>query len=142
MYVCKVITSLLNSKDSLQEQQIAAHVYGKECRTPSPGECRAILPLTVFLTLCDIIISTRVHAWTRSVFIVPESFYIGGGRGTQCLEAQLVIEKSLDARSCGAISSCDIRRYYDSICVLTVARFMLARGCDPALCVAVLCHQI
>ena len=108
----------------IHEQTIAARVYGKESHEPIASECRAILPLPSLLTLADIIVSTKLQKWLCSNFKVPKSVFIGGRPGTQCLDiafgTQLVVEKGLDEKSAGAISSCDIRRFYDSICVLSV----------------------
>jgi len=77
---------------------------------------------------------------------IHKSCYVGGVPGTQCLDiafgAQLLLEKALDDHSRGAIVSSDIRRFYDSICVLKVVRYLLSQGCPQNLCAAVLRSQM
>ena len=49
---------------------------------------------------------------------------------------QLTTEKGLDTHSAGAVATCDIRRYYDSLDPLLVTRFLVSKGCpwQTAIC--------
>ena len=55
---------------------------------------------------------------------------------------QAVIEKGLDDRSQGGIAQQDIQKYYDSVDIFLVIRWLQGRGVPVALCAAVLRHQI
>ena len=108
------------------------------------ADCRAILPLSAVLVVCDCLLSERVRSWAEVNLPSPVGCLVGGKRHTQCLDvahtAHLVIEKGLDDHSAGAITTFDIRRFYDSINPVRVARFLISRGMDPgtvAACVRV-----
>ena len=71
-----------------------------------------------------------------SLFPEVDSIFIGAMPQTQTLDImhglQSVIEKGLDSHSRSAIAQMDIRRYYDSIPLLRIYRYLVAKGCNPA----------
>ncbi len=113
--VCNVCSDFGSSSENVSNETICGRVYGKESDIPEANECRAILPLTVLLTLCDIVLAQKLTAWILTDVQVPSSRHVGGLPGTQCLDiahaAHLVIEEALDKKSSGAVATADIRRF-------------------------------
>ena len=79
-------------------------------------------------------------------FPVLQACYIGNKPKTQCLDVahvtQLVIEKGMDDQSNAAVATSDIRRLYDSINLMLVARYLLKHGCPAGLVRSVLLCQL
>ena len=140
------MSSFVNNRAACKQEVIVGRCYGKDCCSPSPGDCRAILPLPALLTLADIMLSTRVNKWIQDDLMPRSTCFIGALPGTQCLDishsVQLVVKKALDIKSRGAVATADIRRYYDSLNMLRVARFLVSRGCDAATVAACIRCQI
>ena len=111
-------------------------MYAKENMHTSPTDTRFILPLSATLQLLDVILSERFQSWiSRNVCLDP-SVHVGGRKGTQCLDlahlSHLAVEKGLDDNSRISIASSDVRRFFDSLPVLRLAIWLLARrhGCQ------------
>ena len=71
--------------------------------------------------------------------------FIGARRGTQTCDIghgiNLLMEKGLDCQSKSAVCQADIKRYYDSLPLLKIARWLLSKGVDRSLLAAALRHQ-
>jgi hypothetical protein len=76
---------------------------------------------------------------------VPECF-IGAVPGTQCLDVahglQSVIEKGLDNFGAAAVAQSDIEKYYDSLPMLRIIRWLTSRGVPAPLAACALRHQM
>ena len=145
-YVCKVMSRFVSCSDSISNMTIQARVYGKESSTPIASECRAILPLPAMLCLADCLMSFKLQQWADTRFTHIPNCFVGGRQHTQCLgiahAVHLVIEKGLDMHSAGAVVTSDVKRFYDSISVVRVARLMKQRGCNHALIAAMIRCQM
>lgn len=128
-YVTKARSMLASNCACIDYEHIQSRVFGMESACPTPGECRAILPLTAMLTLLDCMLSARLGTWCKESLRIEPWCLVGNTRRTQCLDAaftaQLVIEKGLDVHSSGAIAVADICKYYDSISIHKFACFAI-----------------
>ena len=76
---------------------------------------------------------------------VPECF-VGAIPGTQCLDAALglqsVIEKGLDNFGAAAVAQSDIEKYYDSLPILRIMRWLTSRGVPANAAACAVRHQM
>lgn len=76
----------------------------------------------------------------------PECCWFGALPATQPLDivhrCALVVENGLDLRGAGCAAQLDIKAYYDILFAVLCMWWLLDRGCDRALCAAVLRHQL
>jgi hypothetical protein len=80
------------------------------------------MPMTSLIALADAVLTNRIkQAWK---IVLPISICIGGAGGMQPSDishgATLMMEKSMDSHSRGAIACADVERYYDQIPLMTV----------------------
>ena len=72
--------------------------------------------------------------------------FIGGFEGTQCLDIahglQTVIEKGLDNFGAAAMAQADIEKYYDSLPVLRIARWLVSNGTPAYHAACLVRHQM
>jgi len=138
--IVSAFSMFINSDKHVCNETILGRVYGKESCHPPADECRAILPLSCMLVISDVIIADRLRLFLDEAFQIPQGVLVGGRPHTQCMDiacvSQFVVEKGLESHSQGSVATCDIRRYYDSIPLLCIARHLLQKGCHPALVVA------
>ena len=135
-----------SSTPRMSELNIRARVYGKASRVCTVDETRIILPLCSILAIFDCILPSLVKPFIDRIFVQPNGIFYGARACTQVLDIthglHTVIEKSLDCSSVGAIGQADVKQFYDSLILLRIFRFLVARGLDPALAAACLRHQL
>ena len=140
--VCSFLTRVMSSRQLMESISINGLLFAKARGAILASKTRAILPLPAILTWLDCILFKRLHPFVDSLFPEVESVFIGARPFTQTLDImhglQSVIEKGLDAHGQSAIAQMDIRRYYDSIHVLRVFRYLVDRHCDEASAICLL----
>ena len=90
------------------------------------------MPMTSLIALADAVLTNRLKlVWKVSL---PTSICIGGSSGMQPSDishgAALLMEKSMDNHSRGAIACADVERYYDQIPLMTVLEKLEEVGLD------------
>ena len=125
---------------------IKGRVYGKENCVTQAKDTRAILPLPSIMQILDALLSRCAHdLLSRFLPSQPECF-IGVLPKTQCLDIahgiQYVLEKGLDDFGRAAAAQCDIEKFYDSLPVMTIARFLIAKGMNASLASSLVRHQM
>lgn len=125
---------------------IRALAFGKKSHVPEAQAVRLIVPMTSKWRVLDVDLSERLNEWPGSLEPLPDSCMECGAKGSGAqqaiLGARLVIQKSLDDFSRGALLQTDIKQYYDHLSPVACARWMIARGCPSSLAAAAVRHQL
>ena len=128
-----VVLPIASSKSEMSSITIQGRVFAKCQGAMLATKTRAILPLPSILTILDCIFAYWWQPVIDALFPQLDSVFIGARPHTQTLDImhglQSVIEKGLDAHGCSAIAQMDIRRYYDSIPIVRVYRYFVAKKC-------------
>ena len=136
----------VSSTPRMKDLHICARVYGKTSRTCIVDDTRIILPLCSILVIYDSILFSLIILHIDRIFVQPNGIFHAARACTQVLDIthglQSVIEKSLDCNSIGAVGQADVKQFYDSLILLRILRFLVARGLDPSLAAACLRHQL
>ena len=107
-------------------------------RSPPQGHSPNDMVICVLSGLADSFLSNALPD-------IPECF-IGARPRTQCLDVadgiQYVLEKGLDNFGQAAAAQCDIEKYYDSLPVLEIVRWLVDRGLRPGIAACLLRHQM
>ena len=120
----------------MSEIVVSGRAFGKESSVTPATALRAILPLPAVMQVLDVLLPAAVEDHVSRVLpAVPECF-VGARPRTQCLDIahglQTVIEKGLDNFGGAAVAQADIEKYYDSLPVLRIARWLIAHGTPPS----------
>lgn len=131
----------------LSETDIRAVALGKKSPLPIVSKVRVLLPLGVWMTVLDILISGALHELCDAQPAMPECWECGvAGAGNSASHtahfAKPMVEKSLDAFSTGALVLTDIRTFYDKIDVGRAIMDASACGLPPHTAAAALRHQL
>lgn len=125
---------------------VRASAFGKKTTTPLAEAVRLIVPMSSEWRILDVVVSERVQAWIGSLGSLPDGCMECGVRGSGAqqavLGARLVVEKSLEGFSRGALLQADIKQYYDHLDPVACARWMLDKGCPRPLAAAAVRHQL
>ena len=107
---------------------IQGRLYAKSKGAVAAGKTRAILPLPSVLSGFDCLLCSYWGPVIDNLFPDVPSIFSGARPHTQTLDImhglQGVIEKGLDLHGHAAIAQMDVNRYYDSIPVLRIYRFI------------------
>lgn len=91
-------------------------------------------------------LSPCVLSWIRGNILLPQRCFIGALPGTQCLDIghsiQLIVEKSLHEKSQGCLAIADSCRYYVSLNLILISRYLVHKGCDPVTVAACVRGQV
>ena len=121
---------------------IHGRLYAKSKGAVPASKTRTILPLPSILNIIDSALFNIWQPLIDNLFPSVDSVFIGAKPHTQTLDImhglQGVIEKGLDSHGSAAIAQMDIKRYYDSIPVLRIYRYLVNRGCDQSAAVCLL----
>ena len=121
-------------------------VFGKSSCHPFVWDLRAIVPMSSILRLLDRVLENRLQDFLFNVLLPVRGCFSAGKRYTQALDighaANLVMEKGLDQESEGAFAQADVLKYFDSLPILRILRWLIAQGADPALVGAIGRHQL
>lgn len=109
-----------SAKDMCFLVQIRGYGRGKSTTSPSVKQIRIIAPQNTAQRIVDIILAGSIndHIDTKYVRCIP-TMWEGARPFTQVLDITnalgMVVERGLDARSCAAIATMDVRHYCDSV---------------------------
>jgi len=125
---------------------VKGRVFGKESCTAPATSLRSILPLPAVMQILDVLIPSCLERHVRELLpSVPECF-VGAVPGTQCLDIahglQSVIEKGLDNFGAAAIAQSDIEKFYDSLPILRIMRWLTSRGVPANAAACAVRHQM
>ena len=116
---------------------VQGRVFGKTSSTPAGDETRAILPLCSIWALLDAIAHYFIEPFVKEWAPADNRIFVGARPRTQALEVahacNLVVEKSLDRHSAGAVSQADILKFFDRIQIAQLAQFFVSRGSGLAI---------
>ena len=142
----RLINKIASDSTLCRRRCVYGYVRGKVSPNSPLSQLRAILPLGVVWQVLDVLIADRLNLDIDMIFQTNPSTFVGGQPRTQVLDIaagiQLVVEKSLDRKSQGAVAQADIRTYYDRIPMVRIAYFLLHAGVSPLLVGAILRHQL
>ena len=103
------------------------------------------MPLCVVLQLLDYIAADKINNLLMRVADTPgfESCAIRGRRALEITSLlKLVVEKGMGQHSAGAIAAADARRYFDSLCCVRIALWLLGEGfCELTVALFVRVHS-
>ena len=135
-----------SSTASMSSIIINGRVHGKESSITSTKNTRAILPLPSILQVLDVVLSKPAHAFLSSHLGHRPECFIGALPRTQSLDIahsmQYVLEKGLDNFGRAACAQSDIEKFYDSLPVLRIVRWLVSRGMSAGLAACILRHQM
>jgi hypothetical protein len=102
--------------------------------------------LPAVMQILDVLIPMGLETQVRELLpSIPECF-VGAISGTQCLDVahglQSVIEKGLDSFGAGAVAQSDIEKYYDSLPILRIMRWLTSRGVPATEAACAVRHQM
>ena len=134
--LCTFLNKLVSSRQLISSITIQGRLFAKSKGAVPASKTRAILPLPALLTIVDCILFNLWEPVVDSLFPEVGSVFIGARPHTQTLDImhglQGVIEKGLDSHGHAAIAQMDIRRYYDSIPILRIYRYLVGKECNRA----------
>lgn len=140
------IAALCASSELMGQMGVHRAVWGKRTARPCLSELRAVVPQSSLLSIVDIVVSHRLHAWISEHLLVPPGMYVGGVHGSQLLEMShglsLFIERALDSASQGSVAQVDVEQYDDTVDPALFVRRLLRWGCPAPLACAALRHQL
>jgi hypothetical protein len=144
--VANFLPLMVSSTAMMSSVVVKGRVFGKESSKAPATSIRAILPLPAVMQILDVLIPSALEVHVRRLLpSVPECF-VGAVSGTQCLDVahglQSVIEKGLDNFSAAAVAQSDIEKYYDSLPVLRIMRWLTSRGVPAPLAACAVRHQM
>ena len=144
--VCVFLETLISSTALMSEIVVKGSVFGKESSVTPSSAIRAILPLPSIMQILDVLLPSYIEDFvSRALPTIPECF-VGARPGTQCLDIahglQTIIEKGLDNFGAAAVAQSDIEKYYDSLPVLRVVRWLIAHGVPSSLATCLTRHQM
>jgi len=134
--VCPFLSRVFASKDEMSSFNVQGRLYAKSRGAVPANKTRTILPLPSILAIFDCVLCNYWEPKIDMLFPPVPSIFIGARPHTQTLDImhglQGVIEKGLDLHGRAAVAQMDIKRYYDSIPVLRIHRYLVSRGCCPS----------
>ena len=130
----------------MSQLSLQARIFGKEGSLVKMENTRVIMPLPSILNLIDSILPVILEPFIDRVFPVPPGVWIGARKKTQTLETShglsLVIEKSLDLESVGAVGQSDVRAFFDSVHLLRVFECLVRKGLCRVVAAACIRQQL
>ena len=125
---------------------VKGHAYGKESATSLATNIRAILPLPSVMQILDVVLPSSLEPYVNMLLPPVPDCFIGARPKTQCLDIahglQSVLEKGLDKFGDAAVAQCDIEKFYDSLPVLLIMRWLVSRGVPASRVACVVRHQM
>ena len=135
------MNSFLSSSDQIGRERVVGWVKGKESNKPVCAKVRCVLPLNALLSICDIVLATKLNHHIDMLLPPDFNVYVGARPETQCADiafaCHLVIEKSLDDQGRGALAQSDISQYYDNLPVIKVLEWCGHKGVDHSFLLAI-----
>ena len=133
-FILNLLSVLVSSSENMTNLEIHARCNGKTSPNTLLKDMRFIQPLSSIAQVLDHLLSTRLNRCLDELCHASLPLWAGGAKGTQCADVvstcRLSIERMLDDRSRGGISAADIRKYYDNIEILPIARWLVEHGLD------------
>jgi hypothetical protein len=134
--ICSFLNTVVSSRELISTVTIQGRLFAKSTGAVLASKTRAILPLPAILTILDCILFNMWEPVVDALFPAVASVFIGARPHTQTLDImhglQGVIEKGLDSHGQAAIAQMDIRRYYDSIPIVRIYRYLVGMDCSRA----------
>lgn len=95
------IAELCSSTAFMSQMGVHDAVWGKRSSQPFLTELRALVPQSALLSVVDVVVSHRLHAWITQNLPVPPGTFVGGVPGSKVLEIahglSFFVERALDA---------------------------------------------
>ena len=138
--------SQVSSMAAMAECSLSALAFGKEGSHAKTSSVRVIVPQTAFLQLADVVLSVKLQTFLATQFR-PSKFVFEGARPrTQSMDIvfgiALLVEKSLDLRSEGAVAQLDVKQHYDTLSCMLIYKWLVSHGFPPSYATACLRHQL
>lgn len=140
------IMAIMTSSPELSTFEVQGRVLGKESSVTPVTQTRTILPLPACLQIIDALIPIVLESFLEQHLPPSLEAFVGARQKTQCLDIahalQTVIEKGIDDHGNAAIAQQDIQQFYDSLPLLRICCWMVARGLSWAWAACVLRVQL
>ena len=144
--VCEFLSKLIASSRLMSHIIVKGHLFGKESSVTTAASTRAILPLPSVMQVLDVLLLDSFDDLLSTLLPEAPGCFIGARPRTQCLDIahglQTVIEKGLDNSGAAAIAQADIEKYYDSLPVLRIARWLVDHGVSAHHVACLVRHQM
>ena len=128
---------ILSSSTIMRSLRAKCSVFGKTSSSLFVDELRAIVPMSSLLRLLDRILGNILKGALETVLPPIPGCFAAGKRYTQALDighsVNLAMEKGLDMESEVAVAQADVSKYFDSLPILSILRWLLLQGMEPAL---------
>ena len=141
-----VISSIASSEISMRALSAPMRCFGKKSSVGKLGDIRGIVPPSSLLRLLDILLARALETHLSRIIPHVPGVYVGARRCTQIRDlghaASLLMEKGLDLDDGASLAQGDIRRYFDSLPVLLILRWLQKRDVPVQLLAAICRHQL
>lgn len=109
----RMVRRAMASTSEMRSHIVVGRLHAKRAAaTPTAKELRAILPQPAFLQLVDALLEAKLVKFFEQHFPAKEKIHIGATRGSRVMDIahtlSLVLEKSGDRRSRGAVTQFDL----------------------------------
>ena len=143
---CSFLGNLIASSCLMSQIVVKGHLFGKESSVTSAASTRAILPLPSVMQVLDAVLLDAYENLLSVILPAVPGCFVGARPRTQCLDIahglQTVIEKGLDNFGAAAVAQADIEKYYDSLPVLRIARWLVSNGTPACHAACLVRHQM
>ena len=125
---------------------VSACAFGKESGTTSASAIRVIVPQVAVLQILDSLLSIKLDSFLSTCFKPCSMVWEGARPRTQMMDIvsglTLLVEKSLDLESQGAIAQEDVKQHYDTIHLVRIYNWLVSQGMSSVLAATFLRHQL
>ena len=141
------VNSFLGSSVAVGKLTVYGKPLGKTDMLPEIKDIRLILPQGSLMSILDVLLATSLDAFIDKSFprTANDHVFVGARPKTQILDitftCQTAVEKAIDNLSKGAIAQCDVEKYYDSLPIFKLFRWLINEGFNIAHACAIIRHQ-
>ena len=118
----------------------------KDSTHTSASAVRVIVPQTALLHLMDTLLANKLEVFLATQIQPSKMIWEGARPKTQQMDIisglTLLVEKSMDMESRGAIAQADIKQHYDTMNCVRIFGWLVAKGLPTDLAAACLRHQL
>ena len=142
----RFLRSILGSEKHMSTLASPMHCFGKVSSNSTLKDLRGIIPPSTLLRLLDRLLAVSLEAHLYRIIPAIPGCYVGARRCTQTRDLghgiALLVEKGLDDRGRASMVQGDVARYFDSLPVLRIVRWLFDRHVDIELLSAIVRHQL
>ena len=131
-YAAEVLTQLCRSPHAWKQLEHRGRLRAKKPGKVHATQLRSIMPLSSLVGAIDVIIAKSIHGCLASCEAdLGAAFLETAKPRRQVLDAvfpaSIAVERGLDARGHVAVAQADVEKYYDNLCPLRIAAWLVSR---------------